>query len=67
MIINGAYGPYIKGPGRRNNLRIGKDEDPKKITKEEAEKRLKNKKNTPTRRGKRGAKKARKSKKSTTK
>ena len=40
MIINGAYGPYIKGPGRRNNLKISKDEDPKKITKQEAEKRL---------------------------
>lgn len=67
MIINGAYGPYIKGPGRRNNLRIGKDEDPKKITKAEAEERLKNKKSTPTRRGKRGAKKTKKATKSTTK
>ena len=37
MIINGAYGPYIKGLGRRNNLRLKKDLDPKKITKKQAE------------------------------
>lgn len=36
MIIHGAYGPYIKGPGRRNNLKIPKNQDPKKITKSEA-------------------------------
>ena len=53
MIINGAYGPYIKGPGRRNNLKIPKDQDPKKITKEQAEEMLKNKPKT-TRRGVRG-------------
>ncbi len=40
MIINGAYGPYIKGPGRRNNIKIPKDQDPKKLTKEDAEKLL---------------------------
>lgn len=40
QIINGAYGPYIKGPGRRNNLRIDKDRDPKTITRAEAEKML---------------------------
>ncbi len=40
MIINGAYGPYIKGPGRFNNIKIPKDEDPKTITFEEAKKRL---------------------------
>lgn len=40
MIINGAYGPYIKGPGRFNNLKIPKDEDPKSITLEEAKRRL---------------------------
>ncbi len=40
MIINGAYGPYIKGPGRFNNLKIPKDQDPKKITQEEAKKML---------------------------
>ncbi len=40
MIINGAYGPYIKGPGRFNNIKISKDEDPKSITLEEAKKRL---------------------------
>ncbi len=67
MIINGAYGPYIKGPGRRNNVKIDKDEDPHKITKEEAEERLKNKKSTSTRRGKRGTKKTKKSAKKTRK
>jgi len=46
MIINGAYGPYIKGPGRRNNLKIPEDTDPKKITKAEAEEMLKNKPKT---------------------
>ena len=37
MIVNGAYGPYIKGCGRRNNLKIPKDLDAKKITKKQAE------------------------------
>jgi len=46
MIINGAYGPYIKGPGRRNNVRVPKDQDPKKITKTIAEEMLKNKPKT---------------------
>lgn len=36
----GAYGPYVKGPGRFNNVKIPKEQDPKKITKEEAEKML---------------------------
>ena len=39
-IIIGAYGPYVKGPGRFNNVKIPKDQDPKKITREEAEKML---------------------------
>jgi len=49
-IIEGPYGPYIKGPAikpasgkgraRANNVKIPKDLDPKKITKEEAEKLL---------------------------
>ena len=43
MIINGAYGPYVKGPGRRNFVRIPKDVDPKKVTKEQAEEYLANK------------------------
>ena len=43
MIINGAYGPYVKGPGRRNNAKIPKEINPKKLTKEEAEKILKEK------------------------
>ncbi|MBQ9403206.1 type I DNA topoisomerase [Candidatus Saccharibacteria bacterium] len=40
MIINGAYGPYVKGPGRRNNAKIPKEIDPKKLTREKAEKIL---------------------------
>lgn len=40
MIIVGAYGPYVKGPGRFNNVKIPKDQDPKKITLEEAKKML---------------------------
>lgn len=43
QIINGAYGPYVKGPGRRNNAKIPKDVDPKTITKEQAEEMLANK------------------------
>jgi DNA topoisomerase-1 len=60
MIINGAYGPYIKGPGRRNNVKIPKELDPKKITLEQAKEMLENKPKTKTktRRGKRGGKKA---------
>ncbi|MBR5389452.1 type I DNA topoisomerase [Candidatus Saccharibacteria bacterium] len=37
MILNGAYGPYIKGCGRRNNLKIPKEMDAKKITLKQAE------------------------------
>lgn len=59
QIVNGAYGPYVKGPGRRNNAKIPKDLDPKTITLEKAEELLKNKpktsrKTTKTRRGTRG-------------
>ena len=43
QIINGAYGPYVKGPGRRNFVRIPKDVDPKTVTKEQAEEYLTNK------------------------
>ncbi|MBR0424287.1 type I DNA topoisomerase [Candidatus Saccharibacteria bacterium] len=59
MIVNGAYGPYIKGPGRRNNVKIPKDQDPKKITLEQAKEMLANKpkKASKTRRGARGKKK----------
>ena len=62
MIINGAYGPYVKGPGRRNNVRIPKDVNPKKITEAEAREMLENKPKAKTtkpktRRGKRGKKK----------
>ncbi len=52
MIINGAYGPYIKGPGRFNNVKIPKDQDPKRITLEEAQKLLEEKNGkSGTRRG----------------
>lgn len=53
MIINGAYGPYVKGPGRRNNVKIPKDTDPKTITEAAAREMLENKPKT-TRRGARG-------------
>ncbi len=56
MIINGAYGPYVKGPGRRNNVKIPKESDPKKITLEQAKELLENKPKA-TRRGTRGGKK----------
>jgi DNA topoisomerase-1 len=56
MIINGAYGPYVKGPGRRNNVKIPKEQDPKKITHKQAEEMLANKPKT-TRRGARGRRK----------
>ena len=56
QIINGAYGPYIKGPGRRNNVKIPKEMDPKKITEAEARKMLENKPKA-TRRGVRGGRK----------
>ncbi len=49
MIINGAYGPYIKGPGRFNNVKIPKELDPKKITLEEAKKMLDEKSGTSRR------------------
>lgn len=67
MIINGAYGPYIKGPGRRNNAKIPKETDPKSITEAEAREMLANKPKT-TRRGVRGGrKKATKTRKTATK
>lgn len=43
MIIKGAYGPYVKGPGRFNNVKIPSDQDPAKITLEEAKKMLEEK------------------------
>ncbi len=60
QIINGAYGPYVKGPGRRNNVKIPKDMDPKKITEKQAREMLENKPKktaSKTRRGTRGKKK----------
>lgn len=65
MIINGAYGPYVKGPGRRNNAKIPKETDPKTITREQAEEMLANKPKA-TRRGARGGAKKKAAAKKTT-
>ena len=62
MIINGAYGPYVKGPGRRNNVKIPKEIDPKSVTEAKAREMLENKPKTETRRGARGKRKATKKK-----
>ena len=69
QIISGAYGPYIKGPGRRNNVKVPKDRDPKTITETEAREMLENKpKTTRARRGVRGGtKKSTAAKKTTAK
>ena len=64
LIINGAYGPYVKGPGRRNNVKIPKEIDPKKITESEARKMLEEKPKA-TRRGARGKRKKAGTKKKT--
>ena len=56
QIINGAYGPYVKGPGRRNNAKIPKEVDPKTVTLEQAKEMLENKPKA-TRRGVRGGRK----------
>ena len=59
QIINGAYGPYVKGPGRRNNVKIPKDVDPKTVTEAQVREMLANKPKTAskTRRGVRGKRK----------
>lgn len=59
QIINGAYGPYVKGPGRRNNVKVPKGVDPKSISREQAEEMLKNKpkRASGARRGTRGKRK----------
>ena len=69
-IINGAYGPYIKGPGRRNHLKIAKDQDPKKITEAEAREMLENKAKTAkktTKTAKKSSRHAPRTRKKTTK
>ena len=66
MIINGAYGPYVKGPGRRNNVKIPKDVEPSSITEAAAREMLENKPKT-TRRGVRGGRKKTTTKKTTKK
>ena len=64
QIMNGAYGPYIKGPGRRNNVKVPKEMDPSKISEAEAREMLENKpkktSRTKTRRGVRGKKSGKK-------
>lgn len=62
MILNGAYGPYIKGCGRRNNLKIPKDMDARKITKKQAEDMLLKKFGTKALPGKEALKKTSKKK-----
>ena len=61
MIINGAYGPYVKGPGRRNNVKIPKETDASSVTLAQAKEMLENKPKT-TRRGTRGRRKTTKAK-----
>jgi DNA topoisomerase-1 len=52
QILNGPYGPYVTDG--KNNARVPKDEDPKKITESKAKKMLEEaKKNPPKRFGKR--------------
>ena len=38
QVVLGAYGPYVKGPGRYNNVKIPEGTDPQQLTREEAEK-----------------------------
>ncbi|MBQ8157384.1 type I DNA topoisomerase [Candidatus Saccharibacteria bacterium] len=57
QIIEGAYGPYVKGPGRRNFVRIPKDVDPKTVTKTQAEEYLANKPKKTRRPSKRSTRK----------
>lgn len=39
-VVIGAYGPYVKGPGRYNNVKIPAETDPQSLTREQAEKML---------------------------
>lgn len=48
QIINGVYGPYVKGAGRYNNARIPKDVDPRSLTQAEAAALLAQKKQRKT-------------------
>ncbi len=43
MVINGAYGPYVKGPGRFNTAKLPKDTKISALTKSKCEEILKNK------------------------
>ena len=46
QVVLGAYGPYVKGPGRYNNVKIPEGTDPQRLTREEAEKMLADKPKT---------------------
>ena len=46
QVVLGAYGPYVKGPGRYNNVKIPEGTDPQQLTREEAEKMLADKPKT---------------------
>ncbi|MBR3368503.1 type I DNA topoisomerase [Candidatus Saccharibacteria bacterium] len=60
QIINGAYGPYVKGPGRFNNVKIPKEKDPKTITEAEARKMLDEKPKTKRKARRKTTRKSRK-------
>ena len=65
QIIQGVYGPYIKGPGRRNHLKVPANLDPKTITLEQATELLNNKPKTRRRPAKRSRKTSSKTTKTT--
>ena len=60
-VLIGAYGPYVKGPGRFNNAKIPADIDPKSLTKSAAEALLANKPKKSIQRTNRGKRSAHKS------
>ena len=55
QVVLGAYGPYVKGPGRYNNVKIPEGTDPQRLTREEAEKMLADKPKTRRRAPRRSA------------
>lgn len=67
QVVLGAYGPYVKGPGRYNNVKIPEGTDPHRLTREEAEKMLADKPKTRRRAPRRRAAKRATAKGSATK
>ena len=67
QVVLGAYGPYVKGPGRYNNVKIPEGTDPQQLTREEAEKMLADKPKTRRRAPRRRAAKRATAKGSATK